>query len=56
VGAAVGLGYAQRDDGQAIDSAWLQSGRFEVDLAGVRLKAKVGLSAPYDPTGARIKG
>ena len=56
VGAAVGLGYAQRDDGQAIDAAWLQGGRFEVDLAGVRLKAKVGLSAPYDPTGARIKG
>ena len=56
VGAAVGLGYAQRDDGQAIDAAWLQGGRFEVDLSGVRLKAKVGLSAPYDPTGARIKG
>jgi 4-methylaminobutanoate oxidase (formaldehyde-forming) len=56
VGAAVGLGYAQRDDGQAIDAAWLQGGRFEVDLAGVRLKAKVGLSAPYDPAGARIKG
>jgi 4-methylaminobutanoate oxidase (formaldehyde-forming) len=56
VAAAVGLGYARRDDGQAIDAAWLQSGNFEVDLAGVRLKARVALSAPYDPAGARIKG
>jgi 4-methylaminobutanoate oxidase (formaldehyde-forming) len=56
VGGAVGLGYAQRDDGQTIDKAWLESGRFEIDLAGVRLKAKVGLGALYDPTGARIKG
>jgi 4-methylaminobutanoate oxidase (formaldehyde-forming) len=56
VGAAVGLGYVRREDGQAIDAAWLEKGRFEVDLAGVRLKAKVGLRAPYDPAGARIKG
>jgi len=54
VGAAVGLGYVRRDDGQAIDAAWL-AGKFEVDLAGVRLAAKVGLKAPYDPAGARIK-
>jgi 4-methylaminobutanoate oxidase (formaldehyde-forming) len=56
VGAAVGLGYVRRDDGQAIDAAWLAAAKFEVDLAGVRLKAKIGFSAPYDPTGARIKG
>jgi sarcosine dehydrogenase len=56
IGAAVGLGYVRRDDGQAIDVAWLGSGRFEVDLAGVRLAARVGLKAPYDPAGARIKG
>jgi len=54
VGAAVGLGYVRRDDGQAIDAAWL-AGKFEVDLAGVRLAARVGLKAPYDPAGARIK-
>jgi sarcosine dehydrogenase len=56
VGAAVGLGYVKREDGQAIDAAWLEQGRFEVDLAGVRLKAKLSLRCPYDPTGARIKG
>jgi 4-methylaminobutanoate oxidase (formaldehyde-forming) len=56
VGAAVGMGYVRREDGQAIDVAWLQRGRFEVDLAGVRLKATVALKAPYDPAGTRIKG
>jgi 4-methylaminobutanoate oxidase (formaldehyde-forming) len=56
VGASVGLGYVSRADGQAIDLAWLEAGTFEVDLAGVRLAAKVGLKAPYDPAGARIKG
>jgi sarcosine dehydrogenase len=55
VGAAVGLGYVRREDGQGIDAAWLQSGKFEVDLAGTRLRATMSLKAPYDPTGARIK-
>jgi 4-methylaminobutanoate oxidase (formaldehyde-forming) len=56
VGAAVGLGYVTRDDGQAIDAAWLETGRFEVDLAGTRLAARLSLRAPYDPAGTRIKG
>ena len=56
VGAAVGLGYVKRDDGQAIDAAWLETGRFEVDLAGTRLQARLSLRAPYDPAGTRIKG
>ena len=55
VGAAIGLGYARRDDGQPLDAAWLESGRFEIDLAGTRLKAKVSLRCLYDPAGARIK-
>ena len=55
VGASVGLGYVRREDGEAIDTAWLELGNFEVDLAGKRLKAKVSLRPPYDPTGARTK-
>jgi 4-methylaminobutanoate oxidase (formaldehyde-forming) len=55
VGAAVGLGYVTRDDGQSIDAAWLESARFEVDLAGTRLAARLSLRAPYDPAGTRIK-
>ncbi len=55
VGASVGLGYVRREDSEAIDTAWLELGNFEVDLAGKRLKAKVSLRPPYDPTGARTK-
>ncbi len=55
IGASVGMGYAKRDDGAAVDAAWLEAGRFEVDLAGTRLEAKVSLRCPFDPTGARIK-
>ncbi len=56
IGASVGMGYVKRDDGTAIDAAWLEAGSFEVDLAGTRLAAKVSLRCPYDPTGARIRG
>jgi 4-methylaminobutanoate oxidase (formaldehyde-forming) len=56
IGASVGLGYVRRGDGQPIDIAWLESGHFEVDLAGVTLRAKASLRPPYDPTGARMKG
>src|SRR5262249_54215329 len=55
IGASLGLGYVRRDDGGAIDSAWLDGGRFEVDLAGTRLAARVSLRCPYDPKGERIK-
>lgn len=56
IGASVGMGYVKRDDGVAIDAAWLDAGRFEVDLAGTRLAAKVSFRVPYDPSGARIRG
>jgi sarcosine dehydrogenase len=55
LGASVGLGYVKRGDGQAIDAAWLEGGRFEVDLAGTRLAARVSLRSPFDPAGTRIK-
>jgi 4-methylaminobutanoate oxidase (formaldehyde-forming) len=56
IGASVGLGYMKRADGQAIDAAWLEAGKVEIDLAGTRLAAQVSLRAPYDPSGSRIKG
>jgi sarcosine dehydrogenase len=56
VGAAVGLGYVTREDGQAVDAAWLGSAKFEVDLAGTRLAARLSLKALYDSSGERIKG
>jgi 4-methylaminobutanoate oxidase (formaldehyde-forming) len=55
IGASLGLGYVRREDGGAIDAAWLESANFQVDLAGARLVARISLRCPYDPTGARIK-
>jgi hypothetical protein len=51
---AARLGIVTRDDGAA-DKAWIESGRYTVDLAGERLDAAVSLRAPYDPEGARVK-
>jgi 4-methylaminobutanoate oxidase (formaldehyde-forming) len=56
LGAAVGLGYMKRPDGEAIDAAWLAAGKVEVDLAGHRFEATVSLRPPYDPAGQRPKG
>jgi len=54
IGKPVALGLVSRDDGPA-DKAWIEAGRYEVDLAGERLAAAVSLRAPYDPDGARVK-
>ena len=44
VGASVGLAYLRRDE--AVTSAWLADGGFEVDLAGERLPVTATLKAP----------
>jgi 4-methylaminobutanoate oxidase (formaldehyde-forming) len=44
LGASVGLAYVRRDE--AVTSAWLAEGGFEVDLAGQRLPITPTLKAP----------
>lgn len=53
IGRSIGLGYVHRDDGA--DAAFVSSGRYEIEIAGVRQPASVTLRPPYDPTGARIR-
>jgi len=55
LGCPVAMGYVARPDGPA-DASYLNSGRYEIDLAGERLPARVHLKAPYDPRSDRIKG
>lgn len=55
IGASVGLGYVRHEAGGTIDRAWLDGGRFEVDLAGTRLAARASLRCPFDPDGSRVK-
>jgi 4-methylaminobutanoate oxidase (formaldehyde-forming) len=52
IGKPVALGIVARTDGGA-DKAWIESGRYEVDLAGERYPAQVTLKAPLDSTATR---
>jgi len=54
IGKPVALGLITRTDGIA-DRAWIESGQYEIDLAGERYAATVSLRAPYDPDSRRIK-
>lgn len=55
LGGAVGLAMIESEDGSPVDKAYIDAGRWEVDIAGVRYPAKVSLRPLYDPSGARIK-
>jgi 4-methylaminobutanoate oxidase (formaldehyde-forming) len=54
IGKPVALGLVARTDGAA-DRAWVESGTYEIDLAGERYPAAVSLKAPYDPDSRRIR-
>jgi sarcosine dehydrogenase len=41
--------------GERLTDAGLAKQRFEVDIAGVRVPVRASVSAPYDPSGARLK-
>ncbi len=53
VGKSLGMGYVTCPDGVSKD--WLQSGRWEVEVACRRHAARVQLEAWYDPKNERIK-
>lgn len=53
LGGAVGL--AMIEAGEPLTPAWLNAGRWEVDIAGKRYPAEVSLKPLYDPGMKRIK-
>ena len=53
LGGAVGL--AMVEAGEPLDQAWLDSGSWEVDIAGTRYPAVTSLRPLYDPKNERIK-
>jgi 4-methylaminobutanoate oxidase (formaldehyde-forming) len=55
LGGAVGLAFIERADAP-IDQAWLDAGRWEVEVAGRRVKARCSLKPMYDPAMERIRG
>lgn len=54
LGRAVGLGYVVRDDGPA-DAAYVDGGRYQIDIAGTLVEATVHRRAPYDPAATRVR-
>ena len=53
LGGSVGLGYVRSEDG--VDSEFINSGTWQIDVAGVPVSAKASLRALYDPKGERTK-
>ena len=53
LGRSVGMGYVSHPDG--VDTAFLQSARWELEIATERVPATAHLEPPYDPTSARVR-
>jgi len=52
VGGAIAMGYVNDPDG--VNSEFIKSGRFEINVSGERFPARAYLRAPYDPDRKRI--
>jgi glycine cleavage system aminomethyltransferase T len=53
LGASVGLGYVENEEGVTAD--YVKSGTYEIEVAGARYPAKTSLRPMYDPQGERIR-
>ncbi len=54
LGCSVGLAILECEAG--VNAAWLDSGQFEVDLAGERFAATLSIAPFYDPKSERVRG
>jgi glycine cleavage system aminomethyltransferase T/glycine/D-amino acid oxidase-like deaminating enzyme len=55
LGACVGLAYVADPDG-VTSRSFVEEGSYSVDVGGSVHPVRVGLRAPYDPDGARVRG
>jgi 4-methylaminobutanoate oxidase (formaldehyde-forming) len=53
LGRAIGLGYVEHADG--VTDAFVETGRWEVEVARERIPARAQLTPPYDPKATRIR-
>jgi len=54
LGGSVGLGYVEVEE--EITADYINSGKFEIDVGGVRVAANASLRAMYDPKAERMRG
>eukprot|EP01031_Cornospumella_fuschlensis_P045744 gene45744-55988_t len=55
LGGAVGLAMVTAEEGQVVNKQYIESGQWQVEIAGKMLPCKVSLSPMYDPNNKRIK-
>jgi len=53
VGCPIGLGYVRHKDG--VDTAFLKSGEYQLEVAGRQVPCRIHLESLYDPTHQRVK-
>ena len=53
VGSAVGMGYVKSE--QTISEDWILNGKYEIEVEGKMIPAKVHIRSPYDPKNERTK-
>jgi glycine cleavage system T protein len=53
LGRSVGMGYVSHPEG--VDTAFVRSARWELEIATERVPATARLEPPYDPTSARVR-
>ncbi len=53
LGRSIGLGYVRNDSG--VDAGFVNSGNYEIDVAGTRYRARASLRPMFDPAGARMR-
>jgi len=55
IGTCLGMGYVARPEGGVVDAEWVKSGRYELEIAGVRHSARAQLQPWWDPKSERVK-
>jgi len=55
IGAALGMGYVSQPGGGTVDRDFVLAGKYEIEVAGERVTAKVSLDPWYDPKSTRVK-
>ncbi len=53
LGCAVGMGYVRAQ--VAVEASFIESGAYEIEIAGTRFPAKAHLRALYDPANKRVR-
>ncbi|MGH3444448.1 MAG: GcvT family protein, partial [Nocardioidaceae bacterium] len=55
LGGCVGLAYVADPDSEVTSREWARDGGYQVDVAGGLYPLQVGLRAPFDPEGAKVR-